>query len=168
MNVAAHPHTAHESSAAIIHYRYHPFHGEHVEIVRRLRRYTADCVVIKLADDVQVAVPTWMLDPLACQQLTDEMRPRISVAALRDLRALLDSQACLVTPTTVTNHGGSQHAGGDDARPDRASPTAADAGVRAPRSVAETPGTGSTPVRRAVRATAARGTASRGLNKERR
>src|SRR3990172_8271468 len=82
---AAHPHTAHESPSAIIHYRHHPFHGEQVEIVRRLRRYTADCVVIKLADDVQVAVPTWMLDPLACQQLADEGRPRISVAALHDL-----------------------------------------------------------------------------------
>jgi len=54
-------------------------------------------VVIQLADDVQVAVPTWMLDPLACQQLTDEVRPRISVAALHDLRALLDSQPFLVT-----------------------------------------------------------------------
>jgi hypothetical protein len=43
-----------------------------------------DCVVIKLADDVQVAVPTWMLDALACQQLTDEARPRISMAALHD------------------------------------------------------------------------------------
>src|SRR5439155_9075131 len=86
-NAAAHPHTAHESSLAIIHYRHHPFHGEHVEIVRRLRRYTADCVVIKLADDVQVAVPTWMLDPVVCQQLTDEAHPRLSVAALRDLRA---------------------------------------------------------------------------------
>src|SRR3990172_5305286 len=137
---AAHPHTAHESSSAIIHYRHHPFHGEQVEIVRRLRRYTADCVVIKLADDVQVAVPTWMLDPLACQQLADEGRPRISVAALHDLRALLDSQPCLVTPTPATQSGQCQHAGGDDARPHRASTAAAtDADVRPPRPVAEAP-----------------------------
>ena len=61
-------------------------------------------MVIKLADDVQVAVPTWMLDPLACQQLTDEVRPRLSVAALKDLRALLDSQPLLVT-MTMTNPG---------------------------------------------------------------
>ena len=78
-----------------MHYRHHPFHGEPVEIVRRLRRYTADCVVIRLADDVQVAVPTWMLDPLVCQQLTDEARPRISVSALRDLRGWLDGQPLL-------------------------------------------------------------------------
>jgi len=52
-------------------------------------------VVITLADDVQVAVPTWMLDPLACAQLTDEARPRIAVSALCDLRALLDQQPLL-------------------------------------------------------------------------
>ena len=126
---ATHPHTTHESSPAVIHYRHHPYHGEHVEIVRRLRRYTADCVVIQLADDVQVAVPTWMLDPLVCQQLTDEVRPRISVAALHDLRALLDSQHGVVTITTVTNSDGSPHAGGDDARPHRASTAATEADV---------------------------------------
>jgi len=49
-------------------------------------------VVITLGDDVQVAVPTWMLDPLACAQLTDEARPRICVSALCDLRELLDQQ----------------------------------------------------------------------------
>jgi hypothetical protein len=140
MNAAAHPHTAHESSPAIIHYRHHPFHGEHVEIVRRLRRYTADCVVIKLADDVQVAVPTWMLDPLACEQLTDEGQPRLSMASLKDLRALLDSQPFLVTMTPVTNHGGSQHVvGGDDAQPHRASTAATNADVRPTRTVADTP-----------------------------
>ena len=67
MRVATRPHTPHESCPAIIHCRHHPFHGEPIAIVRRLRRYTTDCVVIALADDVQVAVPTWMLDPLACQ-----------------------------------------------------------------------------------------------------
>ena len=146
MNGAAHPHTAHESSPAVIHYRHHPFHGEPVEIVRRLRRYTANCVVIKLADDVQVAVPAWMLDPLACQQLTDEGRPRIAVAALHDLRALLDSQHGLVTNTTVTNQDGSPHAGGDDARPHGASTAATEADVRPTRPVADAPGFGSTPM----------------------
>jgi len=52
-------------------------------------------VVITLADDVQLAVPTWMLDPLACAQVTDEARPRICVWALHDLRELLDQQPLL-------------------------------------------------------------------------
>jgi len=166
MSAAAHPHTAHESFPAIIHYRHHPFHGEHVEIVRRLRRYTADCVVIKLADDVQVAVPSWMLDPLACQQLTDEVRPRISVAALRDLRALLDGQPLLVT-TVVTTRDGFPHAGGDDGRPHRASTAATDADVRPTRTVADDSGSGSAPVQRAGGTTAASGSSGRGINKER-
>jgi hypothetical protein len=167
MSDAAHPHTAHESSSAIIHYRLHPFHGEPVEIVRRLRRYTADCVVIKLADDVQVAVPTWMLDPLACQQLTDEVRPRIAVAALHDLRALLDSQPFVVPIAAVANHEGSQHGGGDDAQPDRASTAATNADVRPTRTVAGTPGARSKPVQGAGRTTAASGASGRGIKKER-
>jgi len=78
-----------------------------------------------------------MLDPLFCQQLTDEGRPRISVAALHDLRALLDSQRFMVT--TVTTHEESQHAGGDDARPHRASTAATDAHVRPTSTVADAP-----------------------------
>jgi len=164
---AAHPHTAHESSPAIIQYRHHPFHGEHVEIVRRLRRYTADCVVIKLADDVQVAVPTWMLDPLVCQQLTDEEHPRLSVAALSELRALLDSQPVMVATTTAADPEGSQQAGGDDARPDRASTGTTDADVRATRTVADTPGGRSPAVPGSGGTTVESRAAGRGTHKER-
>jgi hypothetical protein len=167
MSGAVHPHTAHESSSAIIHYRHHPFYGEHVEIVRRLRRYTADCVVIKLADDVQVAVPTWMLDPLACQQLTDEGRPRVSVAALHELRGLLDSQPVLVT-MLVTNQSGSQHVGGADAQPHRASTAATNADVRPTRAVADPPREGSMPMPGIAGTTAASGPSGRGSHKERR
>jgi hypothetical protein len=59
------------------------------------------------------------------------------VSALCALRELLDSQPFVVTTTTVTNHGESPRSGGNDARPSRASPAAEDAGVRAPRTVAE-------------------------------
>jgi hypothetical protein len=166
-NAAAHPHTAHESSPAIILYRHHPFHGEHVEIVRRLRRYTADSVVVKLADDVQVAVPTWMLDPLVCQQLTDEARPRLSVAALRDLRALLDSQPVVVTTTTAIDTEGSPQEGGNDARPDRAATETTDADVRPPGTVADTPGAGSAAVPGSGGTTAASRASRRGTHKER-
>ena len=167
MNGATHPHTAHESSAATIHYRHHPFHGESVAIVRRLRRYTADCVVITLADDVQVAVPTWMLDPLACQQLTDEVRPRISVSALRDLRALVDSQP-LAAVALASSRGTVPPIGGEDARPDGTSTAPANAGLRRSRPVAEALGPGSTPVPDPLRTTAARGAARRSTAKERR
>ena len=166
-NGAAHPHTAHESSPAIIHYRHHPFHGEPVTIVRRLRRYTADCVVIQLADDVQVAVPTWMLDPLACQQLTDEEHPRLAVTALCELRALLDCQPVVVALTTTINAEGSQQTGGDDARPDRASTGTTDADVRSTRTVADAPGAGSRAVPRSAGTTTESRASRRGTHKER-
>jgi hypothetical protein len=168
MRGAAHPHTAHESSPAIIHYRHHPFHGEPVTIVRRLRRYAADCVVIQLADDVQVAVPTWMLDPLVCRQLSDEAHPRISVAALCDLRTLLDSQAVAVPATTAINPEGSPQTGGDDARPDRASTGTTDADIRPMRTVADTPGSGSPAVPRSPGTTTESRAGRRGTHKERR
>ena len=163
---AAHPHTAHESPSAIIHYRHHPFHGEPVTIVRRLRRYVTDCVVITLADDVQVAVPTWMLDPLICQQLTDEEHPRLSVEALSDLRALLDSQRVVVTPTAI-NAEASQQAGGDDARPDRASTGTTDAEVRSTRPVADAPGAGTPAMPRSAGTITESRASRRGTDKER-
>ena len=165
---AAHPHTAHESSSATIHYRHHPFHGEHVTVVRRLRRYATDCVVITLADDVQVAVPTWMLDPLACQQLTDEAHPRIAVSALRDLRALVDGQPLLATVARAHRRGTVPPIGGEDARPDGTSTAPANVDLRRSRPVAEALDSGSTPVPDPLRTTATRGAGRRRTAKERR
>src|SRR5207247_3030063 len=44
-----------------------------------------------LPDQVQIAIPRWMLDPLVCDHLPDEDRPRLDLPALRSLRALLDA-----------------------------------------------------------------------------
>jgi hypothetical protein len=130
---ATHPHTTHESSSTVIHYRHHPFHGEAVEIIRRLRRSTSDCVVVKLRDEVQIAVPAWMLDPVCCQQFNDEAQPRIAVSALCELRALIDSQSWLATPCRgETGPGAPQATGGDDARPQRGSSDATDPDIRPP------------------------------------
>ncbi|MSO45929.1 MAG: hypothetical protein EXQ59_04080 [Acidobacteria bacterium] len=94
----------------------------------------ADCVVITLSDDVQVAVPTWMLDPLACAQLTDEARPRISVSALRDLRAVVDSQPVAAVALAI-RRGTVPPIGGEDARPDGTSTTPANADLGRSRPV---------------------------------
>jgi len=167
MSDAAHPHTAHESSSAVIHYRHHPFHGEPAEIIRRLRRSTSDCLVIKLRDEVQVAVPSWMLDPVCCQQLTDEAQPRIAVAALRALRALVDSQSWLTLPRVVeTSRDAPRATGGDDARPPRASTDATDPDVRPSRGLAGTPGSRTAPMPRLDRPIVARRPTERGLDKE--
>jgi hypothetical protein len=49
-------------------------------------------VIVRLPDGLQVAVPTWMLNPAECSALTDEAAPKISIEALLELRALIDSQ----------------------------------------------------------------------------
>jgi hypothetical protein len=105
-------HTAHELSLATIHYRYHPFSGEEVEIMRRFRRYTAESVLVKiLQNGLQVAVPAWMLDAAACAHLRDDTQPCVALAALLELRALLDSQPWLASSAYS----------GDREQPDRSS-----------------------------------------------
>ena len=46
---------------------------------------------------VQLAVPSWMLDPVLCRQLVDEPRPRVVIAALLELADVLDSQPSLAS-----------------------------------------------------------------------
>jgi hypothetical protein len=41
---------------------------------------------------LRIAVPRWMLDPVACQNMQTQARPRIDLCALRQLRQLLDHQ----------------------------------------------------------------------------
>jgi hypothetical protein len=48
--------------------------------------------VVKLPDGLQLAVPEWMLSPLVCEQLKEEVEPRIAIASLRELRQLIDIQ----------------------------------------------------------------------------
>jgi hypothetical protein len=42
-----------------------------------------------------------MLDPVCCQQLTEEAQARIAVSALCELRELIDNQSWLATPREV-------------------------------------------------------------------
>ena len=63
-------------------YRYHPFFGHEVRVVRRFRRVSADSLIVELPDGLQLAVPPWMLDPIACAPLCVMPLPRISLTAL--------------------------------------------------------------------------------------
>ena len=94
-HVATPSHTAHDLSPARICYRHHPFYDVEVEVVRYLRRTSPAIVVVRLPQGLQLAVPEWMLNPLFCEQLKDEARPRIAVAAFLELRRILDLQPLL-------------------------------------------------------------------------
>lgn len=74
-------------------------------MLRRARRYTADCVLVKVRrEGVELTVPCWMLDAGVCQGLVDAQQPRLDVAALTELRRLLDSQPLLASPPQKEQH----------------------------------------------------------------
>jgi len=66
-----------------------------VEVYRRCPGHEPDGVIIRLPDDTRCLIPGWMLDPAACAVVRDETEPRISSAALLQLRQLLDAQPCI-------------------------------------------------------------------------
>lgn len=74
-----------------------------VEVIRYLRTTEDVILIVKPSGRPQIAVPEWMLDPEACQQLTTETTARIAVAALVALRQLIDSQ---ILATASAGRGG--------------------------------------------------------------
>src|SRR5215831_1747130 len=95
-------HTAHHSSIVRICYHHHPFFGQTVEIVRWLRRQTAESLVVKLSDGLELVIPAWMLDPVACSHVQDAFMPRLTVEALFILCYLLDRQSLLQAAVPAT------------------------------------------------------------------
>jgi hypothetical protein len=166
MNVDKPHYTAHELPRATIAYRYHPFHGEPVEILRRFRRYATDHLLLRLSDEVQLAIPAWMLDPVACQELCNEVHPRIAVSALQALQQLLESQPLLATNPAATSSRASEDKGGTDARLSRTSPPTTPTSLPAPRSLGPVAGGDPAPVSDTLPATAADRLGSRNTRKD--
>ena len=149
-------HTTHHSSIVRICYHHHPFFGQTVEIIRWLRRQTSDSLVIKLQDGLELALPSWMLDPVACSLMHDAPAPRLTMETLLALRALLDRQPLLPAALPATPCV-SQPEGARDAQESSSSPIVA--GPRAlhhPRRVAPAAPRPAPAVSRAPRPTAHR------------
>jgi hypothetical protein len=156
-----HRHTTHHSSIAEICYPHHPFFGQTVEILRWLRRQTSDSVIIKLPDGLQMAIPAWMLDLLACRQVNEAPEPRLSVDALVALGDLLD-QSPLLPLRAPAISGASQPKGESDAhQSSRSLPPTEPAPLRAPHRVAAAARTPAAPVSRAAHPAAHPGDARR-------
>ena len=117
-------HTAHHSSIVRICYHHHPFFGQTVEIVRWLRRQTAESLVVKLPDSLELTIPTWILDPVTYSHVQDAPTPRLTVEALFTLRHLLDRQPLLQAAVPATPCV-SPPEGARDAQESSASPLAA-------------------------------------------
>jgi hypothetical protein len=103
-------------------YRHHAFFDHEGHVVRRFRCLAEESFVIQLADGPIIAVPAWMLDADACALLSEETRPRVSIAALVALRALVNTQFLLGTSGAATD-GESRPQGDSHAA---ATPTASD------------------------------------------
>ena len=126
--------TAHSLSPAKICYRCHPCHGVEVERIRYLRRGgDAPIVIVRLPDGLQLAIPEWMLSSDICERLRTEARPRISLDALIELRALTDAQHSMVAGDR--RGCAESSAGGQDAQPREAGRTAAQASLRRRRAL---------------------------------
>ncbi len=53
-------------------------------------------VIIRLGDETMCALPSWMLDEIACAAMHDETQAAIAVSALLQLASVLECHATLV------------------------------------------------------------------------
>ena len=72
--------------------------------------------VVDAIDGTRCWIPAWMLDPIACSAITQESVPRISIAALQTLRALLDGQPLFALSASEHDEASFQKGGTNDAK----------------------------------------------------
>src|SRR5262249_13733222 len=88
---------------------------------------------------LELALPSWMLDPVACSLVHDAPAPRLTMEALLALRALLDRQP-LLHPALPATPCVSQPEGARDAQESSSSPSVArPRALHHPRHVPQTP-----------------------------
>jgi len=73
-----------------IHYRWHPFFGRSLDVIRRVSRAGREFIHCELPDATIGQIPLWMTDASLCGAMTTGT-PRASLGALADLRQLLDA-----------------------------------------------------------------------------
>ena len=73
-----------------VYYFCHPLYGKEVEIISHANRANDHFYIISFFGNSKVYLPTWMADPLVCQQFCIEKEPNCSLAALQSLREYLD------------------------------------------------------------------------------
>ncbi|MBV9038090.1 MAG: hypothetical protein JO182_26620 [Acidobacteriaceae bacterium] len=108
-------------------------------MIRHLRR-VEEQVIVKPPGKPSLTVPAWMLDPEFCSRLITEPVPRIAIAALLNLRRLIDDHDL---PSTSRDRDYAESpSGGPDARSDKRTTTAR-VKVRRRAIVDDAPGTSS-------------------------
>ena len=83
-------HNAHEIKRVTIWYRWHPFYGQTVRMLRARNKDGDQCIRCELPDGTTATIPGWMMDAETCAQMSVG-EPTISVPALAQLRSFLDT-----------------------------------------------------------------------------
>ncbi len=72
-------------------YRWHPFYGQTVRMLRARNKDGDQCIRCELPDGTTATIPAWMTDAETCAQMSAG-EPSIGLAALAELRSFLDSR----------------------------------------------------------------------------
>ena len=73
-----------------IFYRYHPRHGQNVEILKRQRFAGSEVFVVRQPDGTLTHVPCWMMQEAAAHHVV-RAEPVLALPHLRDLRIEIDA-----------------------------------------------------------------------------
>lgn len=109
--------------------------------------------MVKLPAGPQLAVPEWMLSPLVCEQLKEEAEPRIAIAALQELRQLIDIQPLFTSVGEFLDRAKSP-AGGSHAQPQECGLSPAETPLRDRRGLERASRTGARRLSKSVQGTA--------------
>lgn len=82
-------HSAYRSQFVVVTYPWHPLHGQRVRVYGRQRRAGRQILYIEVQPGLSREIPAWMCDAAVCATISSGP-PRIAVAALTELRAVLD------------------------------------------------------------------------------
>jgi hypothetical protein len=71
----------------------HPLYPNEVTVLNERQMTSGKFYTIQLFDNSRVLLPAWMTDPEICNLCVLQDQPGVSLAALQDLRRLLDGLA---------------------------------------------------------------------------
>src|SRR5207248_2460728 len=103
-------HSAYRSQSVVVHYRWHPLHGQRLRVRQRLGRRGEQIVHLEVRSDVSWEIPVWMCDASICAAMSIGS-PQISIEALNELRSTLTNH--------LSDHGSSDSSKGEESRDDR-------------------------------------------------
>ncbi len=84
-----HPHNArYHADSVIVHYKFHPLCGKHVQIVGTCEKPGGDTFIVRDAEGRRSYLPGWMLQPHTAL-IKARATAVVSLAALRDLRRVV-------------------------------------------------------------------------------